>query len=213
VIAHLALAIAQTVGGITFANSPNTLYVSAREVSKNLDVPLIYDNRSDLAYLGNIPIDYEQAVGATRFVKVSALRQLGAHVTGAKDGVIVLLNNKKLKIRVGRKQAVVDKTAQEMRVYEGGELILTTRVSTGKYTRSTPDGTFHVGSVKDAYHASAKYNEAPMPWAVHVTKNIFIHGGVVPDYPASHGCVRLPDDAARFFYNWSEPGTIVQIRG
>ena len=210
---HLAFAISQTVGGVTFANHPNTLYVSARQVADNLGVSLTYDPQSDLAFLGNIPIDYEQTVGDQRFVKVTALQQLGAQITKTTPVITVALNGKRLRIKTGRKQAVVDKTKQQMRVYEGGELILVTRVSTGKYSRSTPDGTFHVGTVKDAYHASAKYSEAPMPWAVHVTRNIFIHGGVVPDHPASHGCVRLPDDAARFFYNWSEPGTIVQIRG
>ena len=214
-IFHLvaAFALQQTVGGVTFANQPNTLYVCARQVADTLCVPLTYDSRSDLAYLGNIPIDYEQTVGETRFVKVTALQQLGAQIDKSIKEITVKLNGKQLKIKTGRKQAVVDKKKQQMKVYEGGELILVTRVSTGKYSRSTPDGTFHVGSSKDAYHSSAKYNEAPMPWAVHVTRNIFIHGGVVPDYPASHGCVRLPDDAARFFYNWSEPGTVVQIRG
>ena len=203
----------QQVPGVTFAGSPQSLYVSARAVADTLNVPLEYDHRSDLAFLGSIPLDYESAVGDQRFVSVEALKSLGAKLVVEKGGVLIRFNGREMDVRSGRKIAVVDKVHQQMRVYSGKELVLTTRISTGKYARSTPDGTFHVGRDKDAYHSSSKYGDAPMPWAVHVTGTIYIHGGVVPDYPASHGCVRLPNDAARWFYNWAEPGTIVKIRG
>lgn len=202
------------VAGFNFAADRASLYVSARDVSQALGVPLQYDPRSDLAFLGSIPLDYRCAVGEQRFVKVAALPSLGIKLNRVSPYLISLsLKGKALDVQSGRKSAVVDKTRQQIRVYEGGELVLTSRVSTGKYTGSTPDGTFRVGYTKDAYHASAKYDDAPMPWAVHVTGNVFIHGGNVPDYPASHGCVRLPSDAAEWFYNWVEPGTVVRIQG
>jgi len=203
----------QTVGGVTFASDPKSLYVSARDVANQLKVPLVYDKVSDLAFLGSIPLDYESAVGDQRFVNIAALKNLGAKASSKKGVTIVKLNGREMTVHTGRKRAVVDKVHQQMRVYQGGSLVLITRVSTGKYTRSTPDGSFRVGTIKDAYHSSSKYDDAPMPWAVHVTRNIYIHGGVVPDYPASHGCVRLPNDAAKWFYDWAEPGTVVTIRG
>lgn len=200
------------VAGVTFAGSPKALYVSARQVSQELKVPLVYDARSDLAYLGSIPLGYESAVGDQRFVSVAALKSLGATVTPRKGLVAVRLNGREMDVHTGSKRAVVNKSSQTISVYQGGELVLTSRVSTGKYTRSTPVGTFRVGSLKDAYHSSSKYGDAPMPWAVHVVRTIYIHAGEVPDYPASHGCIRLPDDAAKWFYNWAEPGTVVTIR-
>lgn len=63
-------------------------------------------------------------------------------------------------------------------------------------------------------HYSRRYDNAPMPYSVHVGGNYFIHGfSSVPSYPASHGCIRLPVDAAREFYGWITPGTPVRIRG
>ncbi len=211
----LALSAApESVAGFTFSADHAALYVSARDVSTVLGVPLEYDPRSDLAFLGSIALDYRYAVGEQRFVRITELPALGVQVKRLSPQLVSLkLKGKELDVQSGAKSAVVDKKRQQIRVYEGGQLVLTSRVSTGKYTRSTPDGTFRVGNSKDAYHSSAKYNDAPMPWAVHVTGNVFIHGGVVPDYPASHGCVRLPSDAAEWFYNWVEPGTVVRIQG
>lgn len=204
----------KTVAGFTFASDRSAVYVSARDVSTVLGIPLEYDARSDLAFLGTIPLDYRFAVGEQRFVRVSQLSGAGIEVRRISKRLISLkLKGKELDVQSGPKNAVVDKAHQQIRVYEGQELVLTSRISTGKYAGSTPDGTFRIGDSKDAYHSSAKYNDAPMPWAVHVTGNVFIHGGEVPDYPASHGCVRLPSDAAEWFYNWVEPGTVVRIQG
>ena len=66
-------------------------------------------------------------------------------------------------------------------------------------------------------HYSRLYHHAPMPFSVEVTGNCFIHGyGEVPDYPVSHGCVRLSlsnGNPARQFYDWVEPGTPIDIEG
>jgi len=200
------------IAGVTFSNEKGAIYVSAKDIARDLRIPLEYDRRSDLAFLGSIPLDYHSAVGDQRFVSLAALTSLGAKIETKKSETIIRLNGNTVAVRVGKKTATVDKRSQQIKVFQGGSLVLTSRVSTGKYTRSTPTGTFRIGTEKDAYHSSAKYDDAPMPWAVHVVRNIFIHGGVVPDYPASHGCIRLPEDAAIWFYNWAEPGTVVTIR-
>ena len=197
---------------MTFADNPRLLFVSARVAADSLSLPLTYDPNSDLAFLGSIPIDYESAVGKEHFVSVASLKSLGAKVVQHGGYLAVDLNGKEMDVRSGSKSALIDKSSQTMKIFQGGSLVLTTRVSTGKYSRWTPDGTFRVGDLKDAYHSSSKYDDAPMPWAVHVVGSIYIHGGVVPDYPASHGCIRLPDDAAQWFYRWATPGTLVKIR-
>ena len=38
-----------------------------------------------------------------------------------------------------------------------------------------------------------------------------MHTGYLPGYPASHGCVRLPDDIAKLFYDHVVVGTPVTI--
>jgi len=212
-LARITFASQDRVPAFTFASNPECLYVSARAASEALNIPYSYDARSDLVFLGSIPLDYESAVGSERFVAIELLKAIGAVVTADQGSMSVTLNGHAMKVHGGKKRAVLDKTSQMFRAYQGGSLVLTSRMSTGKYSRSTPVGTFRVGYLKDAYKSSSKYGDAPMPYAVHVTRNVFIHGGVVPNYPASHGCVRLPDDAAKWFFNWAEPGTMLTIRG
>lgn len=114
------------------------------------------------------------------------------------------------------KHVIIDKTEQILRAYEGERLVFQSRVSTGKWDRSTPNGTFSAG-VKERMHYSSLYHRAPMPFSVQVTGNIFIHGfSYVPDWPDSHGCIRLPlngDNPAKQFYDWVETGTRIVIKG
>jgi lipoprotein-anchoring transpeptidase ErfK/SrfK len=217
IVGFASLAIAASgpvpvVPAVTFSDARGIVHVSARQVSKLLGIAYEYDPRSDLAFLGRIPLGHECEVAGERFIRVTVLRREGASVTRRPSGnILVTLNNRSFLAVEGKKQAVVDKSGQWMRLYQGPSLLFSTTVSTGKYTRSTPVGNFRIGTFKDAFHSSSKYGDAPMPWAVHVTRNIFIHGGHVPNYPASHGCIRLPMDAARWFFRWAEPGTIVKI--
>jgi lipoprotein-anchoring transpeptidase ErfK/SrfK len=114
------------------------------------------------------------------------------------------------------KRVEIDKTTQTLRAYEGDKLILETRVSTGKWDRATPNGQFSAGD-KFRMHHSRLFDNAPMPYSVEVTGNVFIHGfGSVPRWPASHGCVRVPLDGgnpAKRFFEWVEPGTPIEIKG
>jgi lipoprotein-anchoring transpeptidase ErfK/SrfK len=116
----------------------------------------------------------------------------------------------------GGKRVEIDKTRQMLRAYEGGRLVMESRVSTGRQGRRTPDGRFVVGD-KFRMHHSRLYHNAPMPYSVQVSGNYFIHGFTsVPRHPSSHGCVRLPldgDNPAKRFFEWVEPGTPVEITG
>jgi lipoprotein-anchoring transpeptidase ErfK/SrfK len=114
------------------------------------------------------------------------------------------------------KRVEVDKATQTLRAYEGDRLILESRVSTGKWDKSTPNGEFQAG-VKDRMHYSRLFDQAPMPFSVQVHGDVFIHGFTsVPRHPASHGCIRLPLDhgnPAKKFFDWVEPGTPIEIKG
>jgi lipoprotein-anchoring transpeptidase ErfK/SrfK len=116
----------------------------------------------------------------------------------------------------GEKRVEIDKTHQVLRAYEGKRLVFQSHISTGRWNRSTPNGQFVAGE-KFRMHYSRLYHHAPMPFSVHVTRNVFIHGFTyVPAWPDSHGCIRLPlngDNPAMRFYEWVEPGTPIQIFG
>lgn len=116
------------------------------------------------------------------------------------------------------KRVVIDKSQQMLFGYEGERLMFETRVSTGRWDRSTPNGFYHAEE-KHLVHYSRKYHNAFMPFSVLVTGNVFIHGyKEVPFYPASHGCIRVPlsdgkRNPAKCFFEWVEIGTPIEIRG
>jgi len=113
----------------------------------------------------------------------------------------------------GPQRVVIDKSRQVLRAYEGNRLVLETHISTGRRGRETPNGRFRAQS-KSLMHYSRLYGNAPMPYSVQIAGNYFIHGfSSVPNYPASHGCIRVPIDTARQFYNWVNYGTPVDIVG
>lgn len=116
----------------------------------------------------------------------------------------------------GPKSVVIDKGRQELLAYEGNRLVLSTRISTGRRGRETPSGRFRAQG-KSLMHYSRLYDNAPMPYSVQIAGNYFIHGfSSVPNYPASHGCIRVPvsgGNPARQFYEWVDVGTPVRIVG
>ena len=96
--------------------------------------------------------------------------------------------------------AIVSLHNQRITVYDANGWILRAPVSSGQKGRETPAGIFSVIQ-KDAEHYSNLYDDAYMPHMQRITwSGIALHGGSLPGYAASHGCVRMPFDfAARLF--------------
>jgi hypothetical protein len=96
--------------------------------------------------------------------------------------------------------AIISLRSQRITVYDAKGWILQAPVSSGQKGRETPAGIFSVIQ-KEAEHYSNLYDDAYMPHMQRITwSGIALHGGPLPGYPASHGCVRMPYDfAARLF--------------
>jgi hypothetical protein len=96
--------------------------------------------------------------------------------------------------------AIVSLRTQQITVYDAKGWILRAPVSSGQKGRETPAGIFNVIE-KDAEHYSNLYDDAYMPNMQRITwSGIALHGGALPGYPASHGCIRMPFDfASRLF--------------
>jgi L,D-transpeptidase catalytic domain len=96
--------------------------------------------------------------------------------------------------------AIVSLRSQRITVYDAHGWFLRAPVSSGQKGRETPAGVFSVIQ-KDAEHYSNLYDDAYMPHMQRITwSGIALHGGPLPGYPASHGCIRMPYDfAARLF--------------
>jgi L,D-transpeptidase catalytic domain len=100
---------------------------------------------------------------------------------------------------------------QVMYVYRNGVRIGKSTVSTGAKGHSTPTGVFTVLQ-KKVDHESSIYKGAKMPHMQRLTwGGIAMHAGNLPGYPASHGCVRLPEDFAEKLYSVTSTGTTVII--
>jgi len=107
---------------------------------------------------------------------------------------------------------LIDRRQQYLGLYEWGNLKYCYPISSGT-SNSTPLTKFVVIGM-DEVHNSHKYDEAPMDHALNIYNDYFIHEGIVPGYPASHGCIRLFPLHARFlFYHWAKPGIPGKIIG
>jgi hypothetical protein len=88
--------------------------------------------------------------------------------------------------------AIVSLKSQQVTVYDAEGWILRAPVSTGIKERETPAGVFAIVE-KDKDHHSTMYDDAWMPNMQRITWNgLALHGGPLPGYAASHGCVRMP---------------------
>lgn len=140
----------------------------------------------------------------------------------------------------GTRRIVIDTKLQKVTYYVNDTIVGTSPVSTGKEGHATPVGTYKVilkdkdyksgtygvlrskstGEVVQAdfnnrtssVPAGCYYDPAPMPWFVSFLPGYGMHQGFVAGYPVSHGCVRMPEDMARIFYENTPMGTTVIVK-
>jgi lipoprotein-anchoring transpeptidase ErfK/SrfK len=135
--------------------------------------------------------------------------------------------------------AVVSLPKQRAYLMIGDQVVIDSPISSGKRGHSTPSGEMRVLE-KDPNHYSSLYGNfvdgsgrvvragvsaridaapsgthfvgAPMKWFMRVTQDgVGMHVGILPGYPASHGCIRMPADGAKLFYNNVKVGTPVTV--
>jgi len=138
----------------------------------------------------------------------------------------------------GAPSITINLTAQEAFFYKGVERVGWSPVSTGKEGYETPVGKFKISqkeimrrsnlygyeidaageyvsdtiiTPKTQLPAGHRYRGADMPHFMRVAGPVAMHGGYLPGYPNSHGCIRLPLEMAEIFYNHAPSGTPVTI--
>lgn len=136
---------------------------------------------------------------------------------------------------------VVSLSKQRAYLMIGDQIVADSPISSGKRGHSTPTGNFSVLE-KDPDHRSSIYGDyvdssgrvvragisakidaapsgthyvgAPMTWFMRLTgEGVGMHIGILPGYPASHGCIRMPADGAKLFYDHVKVGTPVEVSG
>lgn len=100
---------------------------------------------------------------------------------------------------------------QHLSIYGADGLIERTNISSGTSEKPTPTGVFAIIQ-KERWHESNLYSGAPMPFMQRITwSGIAMHTGVLPGYPASHGCIRLNGSFAERWFGMTKLGLRVVI--
>jgi len=148
-------------------------------------------------------------------------------------------DTEKAKTATGLAAIKVVLSEQRAYFYKGDVLIGDTKCSSGKATLPTPPGNYVINQ-KDLNHVSNLYGKfvdaegnvtnsnvdmskmklpegntfdgAKMPFFMRFTGGYGLHAGIVPNHPASHGCVRLPRVMAEHFYENATVGTPVTVQ-
>jgi lipoprotein-anchoring transpeptidase ErfK/SrfK len=114
----------------------------------------------------------------------------------------------------GLLSVVISLDKQQLTLYSDGHPIAHSRVSTGTPSHPTPTGVFSVIQ-KDRWHRSNLYDDAPMYYMQRITwSGVAMHQGIVPNHPASHGCIRLPEAFAKQLWGITKLGIrVIVARG
>jgi lipoprotein-anchoring transpeptidase ErfK/SrfK len=133
----------------------------------------------------------------------------------------------------------IDLQDQTAYLIRDGRAVLSAPISSGRYGHLTETGSFKVvekernhfstlyGRIEDArgntivadadsdmpLPRGARFVPAPMRYFVRFNSATGMHAGYLPGYPASHGCVRLPEEKAIAIFNSVEVGTPVTVFG
>jgi lipoprotein-anchoring transpeptidase ErfK/SrfK len=100
---------------------------------------------------------------------------------------------------------------QQLKIYDANGFFAQSPVSSGMPGHATPMGVFSVIQ-KQRLHHSNIYSNAPMPYMQRITwSGVALHAGVLPGYPASHGCIRMPTSFAIKMWNWTRMGARVVV--
>ena len=134
---------------------------------------------------------------------------------------------------------IVSISKQRAYLLTGDQIAIDSPISSGKRGHSTPTGSFTI-TQKDKDHRSSLYGDykdskgrtvragisaridsapsgthyvgAPMKWFMRLTaEGVGMHVGILPGYPASHGCIRMPEQAAEMFFHRVKLGTPVRV--
>jgi lipoprotein-anchoring transpeptidase ErfK/SrfK len=107
--------------------------------------------------------------------------------------------------------AVVALGEQRVTIYNAHGKMLQSPVSTGATGLETPAGIYSVVQ-KEEFHRSNIYEDGNMPFMERITwTGIALHAGVLPGYPASHGCVRMPEQFAQRLFRLTDIGMRVVV--
>lgn len=210
-----------TLDGVTFASDKGAIYVPVMELEDALNIATDWDTKKQSLAIGEKTVkksSIRTLFDGTLLVNINDLSGTGitTKFNDELDEYVLNSGHYETYVTVDKHWVEIDLNSQRLRGFQGDRLIIDTKISSGKKGMSTPTGSYKAGPEKSKYRTSSLYEDAPMPFSVQFQGNYFIHGSSsVPNYPASHGCIRMPltgQNAAKFFFEWVNLGSDVEIR-
>ncbi len=103
------------------------------------------------------------------------------------------------------KLILVSRRIQALAAYESGRQVYWAPTSTGKKATPTPPGLFHT-NWKSKERVSTVDEQWLLRWYYNLDnfEGVSMHQYALPGYPASHSCIRLLEEDARWIYDWAE---------
>ncbi len=138
----------------------------------------------------------------------------------------------------GSPAVTIDLGEQKAFFFKGNKLVGVSTISSGREGYGTPSGSFkitqknkdhvsnlygdyvdsagnvvvaNVGVNKDPRPPGTVFRGAPMPYFMRIHGGVGMHAGFLPGFPASHGCIRMPERMAQIFFANVQQGTPVQV--
>lgn len=138
----------------------------------------------------------------------------------------------------GKPSIKIRLSEQKAYFYKSGQLVGISQLSTGREGTGTPSGSYkiiekdpdhisnlygdyvdaagnvvvaNVGVNKDPKPPGTRFKGAPMPYFMRIVGGVGMHAGYLPGYPASHGCIRMPEFMAENFFRSVSVGTPVTV--
>jgi hypothetical protein len=138
----------------------------------------------------------------------------------------------------GAPAITIDLSQQRAYFYKGNKLVGVAQISTGTNENATPTGSFKiiqknkdhesnlygdykypdgriakkdVDTSRDKQPPGTIYDGTDMPYFMRFNGGVGMHTGFLPGFAASHGCVRMPHNMAKVFFENVSVGTPVQV--
>ncbi len=106
---------------------------------------------------------------------------------------------------------IISIATQRIYLIKDNQVAFDTPISSAVIGYLTPRGSF---AIMEKIRAGKKSNiyQCPMPFWMRMGETEFgMHEGELPGYPASHGCIRMPQESAQFIFDHVNVGTMVEI--
>lgn len=100
---------------------------------------------------------------------------------------------------------LINQRIQLFAAYENGKRVQFGPVSSGRKAKPTPNGLFYT-NFKAKKKRSTVDGDWIMPWYFNISNygGVGMHQYTLPGYPASHSCIRMYEENAKWIFDWAE---------